>query len=160
MRLCFAKLLNPDFPKKAAYGNNTFQGQLESVEDLATNPRWYRFSVADRSEIAPAPVGNERPWIELHNPANRKIEVQDFSLVINDKSKYVPPRNFPPIPPRVFILLRFDGQNQTVGSYEFKDRFARIAFTLHKLKGALKLRGGQNCTMLAKTEINGRELGV
>lgn len=136
IRSCFGTSLNPDLPKKAAYGNNTHQGRLESVKDLATNPRWYTLPVADRSEIAPAPVGNEPPWIELHNPANRKIEVQDFSLVINDESKYVLPRNLPPIPPRVFILLRFDGQNQMVGDYEFEDRFARIAFALQVARRA------------------------
>ncbi|MHC4168093.1 MAG: choice-of-anchor X domain-containing protein [Planctomycetota bacterium] len=94
------------------------------------------------TEISPAPADNKPPWIELHNPTNRKMKVEDFSLVINDKFKYVLPENVPAIPPKAFILLQFDGQEQRAGDYKFKDR----VLTLHlpdRLRHAMKPSAGQ-----------------
>ncbi len=94
------------------------------------------------TEISPAPIGNKPPWIELHNPTNRKIQVQDFSLVINDEFKYVLPRNLPAIPPKAFIVLQFDGQGDREERYVFKKNLV-VLHLPPRFTRAMKPRAGQ-----------------
>lgn len=94
------------------------------------------------TEISPAPIGDKPPWIELHNPTNRKMKVPDVTLVINDKFKYSLPKNLPAIPPRSFILLQFDGQEQRVSDYKLDNRVLKLHLP-NRLTRAMNPRAGQ-----------------
>lgn len=101
------------------------------------------------TEISPQTTDKEFPWIELHNPTEQEIKVQDFSLVINDTFKYALPKKLSTIPPKAFIVLKFDGRGNKEGNYEFKNGL----FVLHlsaKFKEALKPQAGQIAVYVSK----------
>ncbi len=94
------------------------------------------------TEISPQTTDKEFPWIELYNPTEQEIKVQDFSLVINDTFKYSLPKKLSTIPPKAFIVLKFDGRGNKEGNYEFKNGLLVLHLSA-KFKEALKPKAGQ-----------------
>ena len=94
------------------------------------------------NEISPVPMGNMPPWIELHNPTDTRVRIQDYSLVINDRFRYTLPRGVRAMPPKSFILLQFDGRQQRTVDYTFKDGLL-VLHLPDTLRGAMEPRAGQ-----------------